>query len=126
MALYTGVDLIEIERIRGAVDRHGRRFLMRIFTPGERELCHDRIHSLAVRFAAKEAVAKVLGTGLWRSGIAWTDIETLRDEQSGAPRLRLHYAAARRAAELRLVEWSISLSHSRDHAIAFVVATSSL
>jgi holo-[acyl-carrier protein] synthase len=76
---------------------------------------------LAARFAAKEAVAKTLGTGIWRDGVAWTDIEVLR-EASGAPRLILHGAAATIAANLGLHTWSISLSHDRAQAIAFVVA----
>ncbi len=122
--LRTGVDLIEIERVRAAVEQHGQRFLQRVYTAAEIDCCRGRIESLAARFAAKEAVAKTLGTGLWRSGVAWTDIEVLK-EASGAPSLRLHGAAAARAAELGLVTWAVSLSHDRKQAIAFVVAQSS-
>jgi holo-[acyl-carrier protein] synthase len=122
--LRTGVDLIEIERVRAAVEQHGARFLQRVYTAAEIDCCRGRIESLAARFAAKEAVAKTLGTGLWRSGVAWTDIEVLK-AASGAPALRLHNAAAAIAAELGLVTWSVSLSHDRTHAIAFVVAQSS-
>jgi holo-[acyl-carrier protein] synthase len=82
--LRTGVDLIEIERVRAAVEEHGERFLSRVYTKAEVRCCGKRIESLAARFAAKEAVAKALGTGVWRSGVAWTDIEVLKDE-SGAP-----------------------------------------
>ena len=118
--LHTGVDLIEIDRLRAAVSRHGERFLQRVFTPAERRLSGSRMESLAVRFAAKEAVAKALGTGIWRAGVAWTDIEVERVD-GGAPRLRLYGGAARRAAEMGIGEWSISLTHSRTQAIAFVV-----
>jgi holo-[acyl-carrier protein] synthase len=119
--LRTGVDLIEIERVRAAVEQHGERFLSRVYTKAEVRCCGKRIESLAARFAAKEAVAKALGTGVWRSGVAWTDIEVLKDE-SGAPRLTLHGGAAAIAETLGIVEWSISLSHGRSQAIALVVA----
>lgn len=119
--LRTGVDLIEIARVRAAIDAHGDRFLQRVYTQGELRCCGQRVESLAARFAAKEAVAKTLGTGIWRDGVAWTDIEVLR-EASGAPRLILHGAAATIAANLGLHTWSISLSHDRAQAIAFVVA----
>ena len=75
----TGVDLIEIERVAAAIDRFGPRFLERIFTPAELAVCANKVDSLAVRFAAKEAAAKALGAGIWRTGIDWTDIEVLRD-----------------------------------------------
>ncbi len=120
--IRTGVDLIEIERVARAVARHGERFLGRIFTPGERSDCGDRVESLAARFAAKEAVAKALGTGAWREGVCWTDMEVRRDPAGGPPRLLLHGRAAAVAQELGLVEWSVSLSHDRTHAIALVVA----
>lgn len=122
--LRTGVDLIEIERIKRAIDQHGPRFLERIYTAAERQDSQQRIESLAARFAAKEAVAKALGTGIWRQGVDWTDIEIVRDPDSGAPSLLLHRAAADQARQLGLTEWSVSLSHDRDHAIAFVVAIS--
>ncbi len=122
MILRTGVDLIEIERMRQAIERHGERFLRRVFTAGELAHCAGRAESLAARFAAKEAGAKALQSGIWRQGIGWTDIEVLRDEISGAPALRLHNAAAQLAATHGLTEWSVSLSHDRTHAIAFVVA----
>jgi len=120
--LRTGVDLIEIERVQRAITRHGDRFLSRVYTQRERQDCQTRIESLAVRFAAKEAVAKALGTGIWRSGVGWTDIEIIRNPQSGAPQLLLHHAAAAHAQRLGLTEWSVSLSHDRERAIAFVVA----
>lgn len=119
--LRTGVDLIEIARVRSAIEAHGERFLTRVYTEGELACCRQRIESLAARFAAKEAVAKALGAGVWRDGVAWTDIEVLR-AASGAPQLLLHGAAAAIAATLGLTTWSLSLSHDRTHAIAFVVA----
>lgn len=118
--LRTGVDLIEIARIDDAIARHGDRFLQRVFTAAELSLCAGRTESLAGRFAAKEAAAKALGTGIWRGGVAWTDIEVLR-AASGEPVLELYAAAANRAATLGVDQWSLSLSHDRTHAIAFVV-----
>jgi len=119
--IRSGVDLIEIERIRECVDRFGRRFLERVYTPGEMAGCGGRVESLAARFAAKEAAAKMLGTGIWRHDIGWTDIEVVRDPTSGAPALLLHAAAATWAQQLGLRDWSVSLSHDRTHAIAMVV-----
>jgi holo-[acyl-carrier protein] synthase len=123
-ALRTGVDSVEIERVRAAIARHGDRFLLRVYTAAEREHCAGRAESLAGRFAAKEAVAKALGSGLWRDGVLWTDVEILRGEE-GEPQLLLHGAAQRRAEWLGLTTWSLSLTHDRTHAIAFVVALGS-
>jgi holo-[acyl-carrier protein] synthase len=120
--LRTGVDLIEIERIRKAVDRHGDRFLTRVFTPAEVVQSCGRLESLAGKFAAKEAAAKALGTGVWRNGIGWLDFEVCKDPKTGAPDLWLHQAAAERAARMGLDTWSLSISHDRTHAVAFVVA----
>jgi holo-[acyl-carrier protein] synthase len=120
MLLATGVDLIEIHRLQRAIDRYGERFLQRIFTAEEVALTAGRIESLAGRFAAKEAVAKALGCGLGE--IAWKEIEILRGEK-GEPRLVLHGAAALKARTLGLASWSLSVSHSREFALAFVVAT---
>jgi len=120
--LRTGVDTIEIARVQAAIDRHGDRFLSRVYTEGELADCRGRTESLAARFAAKEAVAKALGTGIWRGGVRWFDIEVRRHSASGAPILLLHNAAGELAEELQLTEWSLSLSHDRTNAIAFVVA----
>jgi holo-[acyl-carrier protein] synthase len=117
--LRTGVDIIEVARVKGSVERLGERFLQRIFTDGERAHCRDRYESLAALFAAKEAVSKALGTGI--KGMSFTDIEITHDEL-GRPCLVLHGDAARMADEIGLTEWSISLSHTRDMAVAFVVA----
>jgi len=122
--MRTGVDLIEIGRVQSAIARHGLRFLQRVYTPGELTDCREKVESLAARFAAKEAVGKALGTGIWRHGVEWTDIEVRRHSQSGAPMLYLHNAAADHGRTLQLTEWSLSLSHDRERAIAFVVATS--
>ena len=119
MKLATGVDLIEIERIRQAMQRHGERFLARVYTSQELAEVGEDAASLAVRFAAKEAVAKALGTGIGRVG--WREIEILRGPAL-EPVLRLHGAARRLAEENGLHTWSISLSHDHTHAIAMVVA----
>lgn len=117
--LRTGVDLIEIERFRSAYQRYDQRFLNRVFTPTELEENGMNMASLAARFAAKEAVAKALGTGIGR--ISWQDIETRRGI-SGEPILQLHGAAEQLAGEQHLSTWSLSLSHTQVYAIAFVVA----
>lgn len=117
--LASGVDLIEIERVQGAIERYGRRFLERVFTAQELEECGGQPASLAARFAAKEAVSKALGTGI--GAIGWLEVEILRGE-SRQPVLHLHGEAARLASEQGLRQWSLSLSHSRTHALAFVVA----
>ena len=119
MKLATGVDLIEIARMEAAIVRHGERFLNRIFTPAEIKACVGRAESLAARFAAKEAAAKALGHGIGEVG--WQEIEVVGDENN-APSLRLYGAAERLAHEKGLTTWSLSLSHERQHAIAFVVA----
>ncbi len=119
MKLTTGVDLIEIARIEEVVARHGKHYLERVFTPAELEHCGKRAESLAGRFAAKEAVAKALGSGIGE--VAWTEIEVLGDEQN-APVLKLYGAAESKARELGLTNWSVSISHSQSHSVAFVVA----
>jgi holo-[acyl-carrier protein] synthase len=119
MKLATGVDLIEIERIQVVVERQGKAWLERIFTPAELEYCGKRAESLAGRWAAKEAVAKALGSGI--GDVNWKDIEILGDEQK-APRLTLYGRADEKAKELGLTAWSLSISHSQTHAVAFVVA----
>jgi holo-[acyl-carrier protein] synthase len=128
--LFNGVDLVEIPRIEHAVTRWGERFLQRVFTPAERAACQTRMASLAARWAAKEAAAKMLGVGLRglggadrhtdRDAVAWTELEITNDDR-GRPLLALHGRAAARAADLGLVAWSVSLSHTRDFAIAHVV-----
>jgi len=118
-SLRTGVDLIEIERFTTAYQRHDQRLLQRLFTPTELAENAEKMTSLAARFAAKEAVAKAFGTGIGL--ITWHDIEICRG-QSGEPILNLHGAAQELAKKLDLTHWSLSLSHTQTHAIAFVVA----
>ena len=119
--LSTGVDIIEIPRVAQVLERYGQRFLNRIFTPGEIAYCRGRAPNLAARFAAKEATMKALGTGV--RGVGWKDIEVTR-HASGAPSIQLHGRAKSRAERLGVQEISVSLSHSREYAVAFVVAQS--
>ena len=118
--VQTGVDIIEIYRVQSVLDRYGQRFLKRIFTDSEITYCRGRAPNLAVRFAAKEATMKALGTGV--RGVGWKDIEVTR-HSSGAPGIQLSGRAKDRALLLDIKEISISLSHSREYAVAFVIAT---
>ena len=113
-----GVDIIEIERIESAIKRQGERFLNRIYTETELRTCRDRLSSLASRFAAKEAVMKVLGTG--GIGIGWREIEILTGDD-GKPAVKLYGQALNKAAELNLKELSVSLSDSKQHAVAVAI-----
>jgi len=113
-----GIDVIEISRVRRALERFAARFLERIYTPAEIAYCRGRVPELAARFAAKEAVMKALGTGI--RGVSWRDIEVLPNPR-GKPLIGLHGTAARRAGEIGLHELDLSLSHSRAYAIAAVV-----
>lgn len=115
-----GVDIVEIDRIGRLVVEHGERFLNRVFTPGEAAYCRGRAPVLAARFAGKEAVLKALGTGL--QGIGWHEVEILSDPL-GKPEVHLHGRARLRANQLGLTYFAISLSHARDYAVAFVVAS---
>lgn len=121
--LRTGVDLIEINRLADLKPEIRKRFLERVFTPLEMRQAGQSDARLAGRFAAKEAVAKALGTGIGQ--IRWKDIEVENDE-SGAPQLRLSGNAEQIAREMNLNVWSISISHSKTHAVAIAVALSSL
>ena len=110
-----GVDIIEIPRIKTAIERFGDRFLRRVYTEAEITAYRTRLSSLATRFAAKEAVMKVLGTGA--RGVGWHDIEIL-SEPSGKPTVFLHGRARQRAAAIGIRTISISLSDSKEHAVA--------
>lgn len=117
-----GLDAIEIARIEEVVRTRGRRFLERVYTDGERRLAdtrRDRDAHLAGRFAAKEAILKVLGTG-WGTGVAFREVEIVR-EDTGAPRAVLHGAAADRARALGIARVLVSISHTRTDAYAFAV-----
>ena len=115
-----GVDIVEIERVESAIKQWGDRFLNRIYTEAELEICRNRFLSLAARFAAKEAVMKVLGTG--GRGIAWREIEVLTDDD-GKPSVKLYGKAQNKAKELNLQEVSISLSDSKQYAVAVAIGT---
>ena len=115
---YIGVDIIEIARIQRAMEHWGEGFLHRIYTEPERRLCRKKPSPLAVRFAGKEAVMKALGTGT--KGISWREIEILA-EPSGKPLVHLHGKAQNKADDLGLDTLAISLSHSKEYAIASVV-----
>ena len=117
-----GIDMVECRRLQQSIDEHGERFLTRVFTPAELKYCQGRkrqIEHLAGRFAAKEAVLKVLGTG-WRSGIAWTDIEVV-NELSGQPKVRLQGRCRQIADDLGLTHILVSISHIETHAIASAI-----
>lgn len=118
-----GLDAVELERIEDSITRHGERFLRRVYTPYEVDLAphHEgRFAFFAGRFAAKEAVLKVLGTG-WSGGIAFTDVE-IRRVDGGAPVVRLSGLAADRAAELGLERILVSITHTRRDAQAVAIA----
>lgn len=119
--LCTGIDLIEVERVALAVARYGERFTRRVYTDGEIAYCQGRVTSLAARFAAKEAVSKLLGVGIQhRDGVDWREIEVVSAE-NGFPTVVLYGKAQNRARALGLRELALSFSHTREHAIAFVV-----
>ncbi len=121
-----GVDLVDCDRLASSVERFGEKFLDRIFTPLEQEYCKTRkksqIQSLSGRFAVKEAVLKVLGTG-WRDGIAWTDIE-VRNEPSGQPVAHLSGKCREIAEQQGIKKILISISHIQTHAIASAIGLS--
>ena len=120
--LAVGVDIVSVPRIGRAIDRWGQRFLDRVYTPQEIGYCRGRVPELAVRFAAKEAISKALGVGIWgRGGIGWKEAEVCPDPL-GKPEIMLHGRAVARAGALALDQWAISLSHTDEQAIAMVVA----
>jgi holo-[acyl-carrier protein] synthase len=118
MALAVGVDLMERERLLRTYKRFGDRFLRRVFTPTELEQAGGRIERLTGRFAAKEACAKALGTGI--GAISWQEVEILRHD-SGKPQLRLHGWATERARVLGLTAFDVSISDTATHVMAVVV-----
>ena len=119
--LVTGVDIIEIGRVKGVAERYGERFLRRVYTEGEIAYCRGRAPQLASRFAAKEAVMKALGTGT--RGVRWRDIEVVRT-RGRAPTIQLHGTALARADSIGLDHLAVSLSHSQEYAVASVVGDS--
>lgn len=126
MIIGTGVDLAEVPRIQAALeDPHiGARFRARVFTENEIAYCEKKqrgkYESYAGRFAAKEAVMKALGRG-WGAKVRWLDIEVIR-ARSGKPDIALHDKTARLAADLGIRRWTLSITHTKEHGMAFVVA----
>jgi holo-[acyl-carrier protein] synthase len=110
-----GIDIIKVDRIRETLSRFGDRFSRRVLTPGEQRYVRGRPETMAGRWAAKEAVSKVLGLGV--RGIGWTEIEIER-MPTGAPAVRLHGRAAQRAEQLGMGRIALSISHESDYAVA--------
>jgi holo-[acyl-carrier protein] synthase len=122
VSLGAGIDLAEVPRVRAAIERYGRRFIERIYTPAEIayvERKANRYERYAARFAAKEAGMKAIGTG-WRHGVRWQDFEVV-NLPSGRPTLKLHGVAARVAERLGVRAISLSLTHTAQQGMAFVV-----
>lgn len=125
MIVGTGIDITEVPRIREAIERHGERFLKRIFTEGEIQYCEskaNRVERYAARFAAKEAGMKAIGTG-WNHGVRWRDLEVAR-KPGGRPTLLLHGKAAEFAAKLGATNIALSLTHTEEEAMAQVILES--
>ena len=126
MIIGVGVDLVEVERIRAALEdlRIGQRFRDRVYTREEIAYCEKkqrgRYESYAGRFAAKEAVMKALGRG-WGARVRWLDIEVAR-ARSGKPDIVLHDKTAQLAQQLGIHQWALSISHTVEHGIAYVIA----
>ena len=126
MIIGTGVDLAEVDRIRAALEdtRTGRRFRDRVFTEKEIAYCErkrrGKYESYAGRFAAKEAVMKALGSG-WGAKVRWLDIEVVR-ARSGKPDITLHDKTAKLANELGIRRWALSITHTKEHGLAYVIA----
>ena len=113
-----GVDIIEIKRVGATLARFGERFLTRVYSDVEAAFCRGRVSELAARFAAKEAVMKALGTGA--RGVTWREIEVLPNRR-GKPLVYLYGRARERAERIGLSGIDVSMSHSREYAVAFVV-----
>lgn len=125
MIVGTGVDLAEVDRIRESIERFGERFLKRIYT--EREIAYverkaNKYERYAARFAAKEAGMKAIGTG-WRKGVRWQDFEVV-NLPSGRPTLKLHGVAAGFAARLGVTNIHLSLTHTSQSGLAYVILES--
>lgn len=116
------MDIAEVDRIRGAIERHGEVFLRRVYTPREREYCEqfkNKYERYAGRFAAKEAAMKALGTG-WRRGVRWVDLEVVR-ETGGRPTLALNGEAGKIAQQLGVEHVALSITHTAAQALAQVI-----
>lgn len=122
MVIAIGTDITEVARIAASIERFGEAFLARVFTAAERAYCQagaNAAERFAVRFAAKEAAMKALGTG-WSQGVRWLDLEVLR-LPGGKPTLAMHGAAGQHAARLGVRRVEISLTHTRSLALAEVL-----
>ena len=122
MIVGIGIDLAEVPRIRAAIERHGRRFIDRIYTPGEIayvESKANRFERYAARFAAKEAGMKAIGTG-WRRGVRWQDFE-VANLPSGKPTLLLHGVAEQVASRLSVSNIALSITHTAQQGAAIVI-----
>ena len=122
MIVGLGVDIAEVERVKGAIERHGKTFLRRVYTPREIEYCEgfkNKFERYAGRFAAKEAAMKALGTG-WGRGVRWVDLEVVR-ERSGRPTLTLSGEAKKIAAQLGVKHIALSITHTEKQALAQVI-----
>jgi len=125
MIVGTGIDIAEVPRIEASIVRFGNRFLHRIFTEAEIRYCEskaNRVERYAARFAAKEAAMKAIGTG-WNHGVTWRDVEVCR-QPGRRPTIAFHGKAAEFAAKLGAVHIALSLSHTREYAIAQVILES--
>ena len=122
MIVRTGVDLLETNRFEGISPGIRRRFLQRVYTERELAQAQDNDETLIALFSSKEAVSRALGTGI--GPVAWREIEILH-QPSGMPEVHLHGRAREIAGELGLCHWSLSISHSRSHVVAFVIALGS-
>ena len=117
----TGVDIISVIRIKEIIDRWGDKFLKKVFTQGERSYCNDKTipaQHYAVRFAAKEAAFKMLGTGM--RDVRWCDVYIKRDDL-GKPEVKLRGRAAHKADQLGIEKLHISLSHEKKYAVAYLI-----
>ena len=122
MIVGLGVDIAEVERVQGAIERQGERFLKRVYTEKERAYCEqfkNKYERYAGRFAVKEAAMKALGTG-WSRGVRWVDIEVVR-ERGGRPRLELHGEAKKIAGKLGVKHMAVTITHTASQALAQVI-----
>lgn len=122
MIVGTGIDIAEVPRIAESIERFGDRFIQRVFTDGEIQYCEskaNRMERYAARFAAKEAGMKALGTG-WNHGVRWRDVEVIR-KPGGRPTIQFHGKAAEFATKMKAKNVSLSISHTKEQAIASVI-----
>lgn len=124
MNIFCGVDMIEVKRIKDSIDRYGKGFVEKIFTPEEINYCESRknqkFQSYAARFAAKEAVSKALGTGI-SNGVTLKSIEVLASGTAGKPNIVFHGGAKELFVKMGGISADISLTHTKDYATAFAV-----